>query len=102
MRLRKKLALVFLFAGSASASGQRLPSGVGEPEISLYARLLAMTDARQLDTALVGRALASRWRPLRAAGALAIGQVGAERGMAGAPMLRALLRDSDATVAGNA
>jgi cyclophilin family peptidyl-prolyl cis-trans isomerase/HEAT repeat protein len=102
MRLRNKLALVVLVAGSASANGQRLPSGVGEHEVNLYARLLAMTDTRQLDTAVVGRALASTWRPLRAAGALAIGQVGAERGLAGAPLLRALLKDSDATVAGNA
>ena len=103
MRLRKKLALVvLLFAGSASANGQRLPSGVGEFEVNLYARLLAMTDTRQLDTAIVGRALVSNWRPLRAAGALAIGQVGDERGITGAPLLRGLLKDSDAAVAGNA
>ena len=103
MRLRKKLALVVLsFVGSASANGQRLPSGVGEYEVNLYARLLAMTDTRQLDTAIVGRALASKWRPLRAAGALAIGQVGVERGSSGAPLLRGLLKDSDVTVAGNA
>jgi cyclophilin family peptidyl-prolyl cis-trans isomerase/HEAT repeat protein len=103
MRLRKKLAVaVVFFAGPASASAQRLPSGVGEYEVNLSARLLAMTDTRQLDTALVGRALASKWRPLRTAGALAIGQIGAERGLSGAPLLRALLKDADAAVAGNA
>ena len=103
MRLRKKLALaVLLFACSASASGQRLPSGVGEYEVNLWGRLLAMTDTRQLDTAVVGRALASKWRPLRAAAALAIGQIGAERGLSGASLLRALLKDSDAAVGANA
>ena len=103
MRLRKKLALaVLVCAASASAHAQRLPSGVGEHEVDLWARLLAMTDTRQLDTAVVGRALASKWRPLRAAGALAIGQIGAERGASGAPLLRALLKDADASVAGNA
>src|SRR5712671_1928352 len=103
MRLRKMLALIVaLFVGSMSANGQRLPSGVGEYEVNLYARLLAMTDTRQLDTAIVSRALLSKWRPLRAAGALAIGQIGAERGIPGAPLLRGLLKESDAAVAGNA
>lgn len=102
MRFRKQLGLaVLLFAASAPANGQRYPSGIGEQEVNIYARLLAMTDTRQLDTALVSRALSSKWMPLRAAAALAIGQVGAERGMSGAPRLRALLADSDPTVAAN-
>lgn len=61
-----------------------------------------MTDTRQLDTALVNRLLASSSRPLRAAAALAIGQIGAEQGAAGAPILRRLLNDPDATVAAKA
>ncbi|MDQ6829105.1 MAG: hypothetical protein M3081_09600, partial [Gemmatimonadota bacterium] len=61
MLLRKQLAIIaILFAASTRAAGQRLPAGIGEPEVSLYARVLAMTDTRQLDTALVGRALASK------------------------------------------
>lgn len=93
-------ALTFVF--SSPGAGQRLPAGVGAADVNLYARLLAMTDTRQLDTALVSRALSSSWTPLRAAASLAIGQVGAERGLAGAPRLRALLSDSDPGVAGNA
>jgi len=103
MRFRKQLALAGLvFGASTAANGQRLPPGVGVEEVNLYARLLAMTDTRQLDTVLVGRALASKWQPLRAAATLAIGQIGAEPGLSGAGRLRALLKDSDVTVAGNA
>ena len=103
MRLRKLVGLgVVLLAGTATASAQRLPSGVGAPEVNLYARLLAMTDTRQLDTALVARALSSSWTPLKAAAALSIGQVGPERGLAGAARLRGLLADSEPTVAANA
>ena len=103
MRFRNQLALAGLLLGaSTAANGQRLPPGVGVDEVSLYGRLLAMTDARQLDTALVARALASKWRPLRAAATLAIGQIGAEPGLPGSARLRALLKDSDVTVAGNA
>jgi cyclophilin family peptidyl-prolyl cis-trans isomerase/HEAT repeat protein len=103
MLFRKQLALAaLLLLASVPANGQRLPTGVGEREVNLYARLLAMTDTRQLDTALVARALSSNWRPLRAAATLAIGQVGAEHGMSGAARLRVLLADPDVTVAGDA
>ena len=102
MRFRNQLPLaVLLLAASTVASGQRLPSGAGAEEVILYARLLAMTDTRQLDTALVARALSSRWQPLRAAATLAIGQIG-EPGLPGVARLRALLKDSDVNVAGNA
>ncbi|MDP9202899.1 MAG: hypothetical protein M3P26_13350, partial [Gemmatimonadota bacterium] len=71
MRFRKQLSLaVLLFAASVPANGQRLPPAIGEREVNLYARLLAMTDTRQLDTTLVARALSSKWRPLRAAATL--------------------------------
>jgi HEAT repeat protein len=103
MRFLKQLALaVLLFGASTAVNGQRLPPGARTEEVSLYARLLAMTDTRHLDTALVARALSSKWQPLRAAATLAIGQIGAEPGLPGAPRLRALLKDSDVTVAGNA
>ena len=102
MRLRKLLGFAVLVVGAtAPADGQR-QAGVGAQEVNLYARVLAMTDTRQLDTALVSRALSSTWTPLRAAATLAIGQVGPERGMAGAPRLRALLADPEPTVAANA
>ena len=103
MQLRKTFVITSLWVGvAATAGGQGLPPGIGASEVNLYARLLAMTDTRQLDFTLVDRALASKWRPMRAAAALAIGQVGAEPGMAGAPRLRVLLRDRDLTVAANA
>jgi cyclophilin family peptidyl-prolyl cis-trans isomerase/HEAT repeat protein len=103
MQHRKTFVITSLWVGiAAMAGGQGLPPGIGASEVNLYARLLAMTDTRQLDFALVDRALASKWRPMRAAATLAIGQVGAEPGMAGARRLRVLLRDRDLTVAANA
>ena len=103
MRFRNQLALAVLLLGaSTAANAQRLPPGARAEDVSLYARLLAMADTRQLDTALVARALSSKWQPLRAAATLAIGQIGAEPGLPGAGRLRALLKDSDVTVAGNA
>jgi len=103
MRLRKHIAWFAGVAGAASgAHAQRLPPGIGGTEVNLYARLLSMTDTRQLDTMFVDGALSNRWRPLRAAAALAIGQIGPERGMLRAARLRALLTDRDSTVAANA
>ncbi|HMI49650.1 MAG TPA: HEAT repeat domain-containing protein, partial [Gemmatimonadaceae bacterium] len=102
MLLHNRFAITISLVGFAASANAQLPRGVGAPEVTMYSRLLAMTDTRQLDTALIDRALASTWRPMRAAAALAIGQVGAEPGMAGASRLRALLKDPDATVAANA
>ena len=90
------------FCAAPEARAQRLPPAIGQREVTLYARLLSMTDTRTLDMSLIERALGSKWRPLRAAGTLAIGQIGPERGLAGAPRLRALLKDKDFTVAANA
>src|SRR4051812_28862905 len=91
---------LFLFCGSAHA--QRAPAGANANDIAVYGRLLAMTDTRQLDTSLVTLALSSSWAPLRAAAALAVGQIGPERGLAGAARLRVLLTDKDPVVAANA
>jgi len=55
----KTLVGILMVALAARASAQRLPSSVGSEEINLYARLLAMTDTRQLDMSLVERALES-------------------------------------------
>ena len=88
-----------MLAATRPADAQRNTSR-RNPE--LYARLLAMTDSRTFDRALVDSALASSWAPVRAAAALAVGQVGASHGMAGAPLLRELLADRDQTVASNA
>src|SRR2546429_5414187 len=103
MQLRNTLVVALSAFGIAwSAFAQGLPRGVGARELDLYARLLAMTDTRRLDTALIDRALANKWQPLRAAATIAIGQIGSEHGLSGAPRLRALLSDHDVTVAGNA
>jgi cyclophilin family peptidyl-prolyl cis-trans isomerase/HEAT repeat protein len=103
MPLRKLLsaagALVVVATG-AGAQASNTPANAAA--ISLYARILAMTDTRQLDTVLVDRSLASAWRPLRAAATLAIGQVGRDVGLPGARRLRALLQDPDSSVAANA
>lgn len=85
-----------------SARAQKLPGGLNQKELAAYARLLAMTDTRTLDLPLVDRALAAKWRPLRAAAALAIGQVGAPAGTPGTARLRGLLSDRDGAVAANA
>ena len=61
-----------------------------------------MTDTRQLDTVLIDRLLRGGSPPIRAAAALAIGQVGRETGVAGVTRLRTLLRDKDPNVAAKA
>ncbi|MGH7605665.1 MAG: peptidylprolyl isomerase [Gemmatimonadaceae bacterium] len=103
MLLRKRfLVVASMSVATLSASAQKLPAGVYAQDVVLYARLLAMTDTRQLDTALVDRALATHWRTLRDAATLSIGQVGPDRGRAGVSLLRGLLSDRDTTVASNA
>jgi cyclophilin family peptidyl-prolyl cis-trans isomerase/HEAT repeat protein len=98
--LRIAVALVLLVPLS-TAAGQKLPGGLNQKELTAYARLLAMTDTRTLDLPLVERCLAAKWRPLRAAAALAVGQVGPTVGKPGAPLLRTLLVDRDVAVAAN-
>src|SRR5688572_21061769 len=103
MHLRKNcLALILCCSFVAKAGAQRQDARVADADVALYAQLMAMTDTRTLDLPLVERALARKWRPLRAAAALAIGQVGTEAGAVGAPRLRPLLGDSDPKVAANA
>jgi cyclophilin family peptidyl-prolyl cis-trans isomerase/HEAT repeat protein len=81
------------------AVAQRPATALGADDIRVWARLLAMTDARATDESAIAAALASRVSVVRAAGALAIGQV---RARALAPRLVALLTDPDTAVAANA
>ena len=102
--LRKLLALAIastMIVVSPMAHAQGASARTAE-DARLYARLMAMTDSRTFDPALVDSVLNSSWRPLRAAGALAIGQVGASHGKPGLPLLHALLTDKDAEIASNA
>jgi cyclophilin family peptidyl-prolyl cis-trans isomerase/HEAT repeat protein len=96
------LAVSFLCAVSHPLSSQSSQRNNSRRDSDLYARLLAMTDSRTFDRSLVDSALASKWAPLRAAAALAVGQIGSAHGIAGAPILRELLGDRDYTVASNA
>lgn len=89
---------VMVFAGGR-ASAQRAASG---GDLQIYARLMATTDSRTFSRSLIDSALGSRFAPLRAAAALAVGQVGSAHGLAGAPLLRELLADHDLSVAANA
>jgi cyclophilin family peptidyl-prolyl cis-trans isomerase/HEAT repeat protein len=102
MRFGKLLFAVAACAVTAVPAASQSPRTPSQQEMRLYARLLAMTDTRTYDAALLDSVFASSWSPLRSAGALAIGQVGAPRGLAGAARLRGLLRDADQTVASNA
>ena len=68
-------------------------------DVRTYARLLAMTDARAVDSGVIAAALGSTSSPMRAAGALAIGQL---RARAHLPRLLTLLSDPDTVVAANA
>lgn len=88
-------------AGVAGCATARLaPQGALSPaDVALYARVLAATDARRPDTAAIDAAVASANVAVRRAGALAVGQL---RLRAAAPMMRALLRDADSSVAARA
>jgi cyclophilin family peptidyl-prolyl cis-trans isomerase/HEAT repeat protein len=68
-------------------------------DVALYGRVLAATDARRPDTATIHAAIASANPAVRRAGALAVGQLHLR---AAAPIVRALLRDADTSVAARA
>lgn len=103
MQLRKIIGVTVALLGIAGSSAAQARSrGPSATDTRLYARLLAMADSRTFDRALVDSTLASPWQPLRAAGTLAVGQVGASHAIGGANILRALLNDRDLTVASNA
>jgi len=80
--------------GSAPA-----PSRGASIDVTAYARLLQMEDARRLDTALIRASLQSGRTAERAEAVLAVGRV---HGETMAPAVRALLADRDTAVAANA
>ncbi|MGE5727070.1 MAG: peptidylprolyl isomerase [Gemmatimonas sp.] len=94
------LALLTMLAACAS-SGTPSSTRAGSSPVNVvrYGRLLAMADARRVDTVLIEEILRSGSRPERAAAALAVGQV---HGAVLAPRLRALLTDADTAVASRA
>ena len=99
------LVAVAALLGGGSLHAQQAPpssaprSTLTADDVRTWARLLAMTDTRAIDEAVIASALASSSSPLRAAGALAIGQVKARAQL---PRLIGLLSDPDTSVAGNA
>ena len=98
------LAVLAGFAGPITARAQGGAPGttaaaLSAEDIRAWARLLAMADARAADAGVIAAALASTSSPLRAAGALAIGQVRARPQI---PRLLTLLGDPDTTVAASA
>jgi cyclophilin family peptidyl-prolyl cis-trans isomerase/HEAT repeat protein len=95
-RLALLLALVAC-AGAKRSTSTRV--GLSSVNVARYGQLLAMADARRVDTALIEGILRSGSRPERAAAALAAGQV---HGTVVAPTLRVLLTDPDTAVASNA
>lgn len=85
---------------AACATGRTPPVGaLGPAEVGAYARVLAAADSRHPDSAAIGAAAASAHPAVRRAGVLAAGQL---RLRSASPMLRALLRDADSSVAARA
>lgn len=93
-------ACVLASAACAGRAATLASAPLAEDDLTARARLLAMADARRVDTALIASSLDhGRASTVRAAAALAVGQVGAH---ALAPRLRLLLADGDTSVAANA
>jgi cyclophilin family peptidyl-prolyl cis-trans isomerase/HEAT repeat protein len=101
LRALSPLIGLALAAGAWSAAPAQRPANAAARNVALYARLLSMTDNRVYSAAAIDSALSSGWAPLRAATALAIGQL-AQRGTPAAATLRRLLGDPDVKVASNA
>jgi cyclophilin family peptidyl-prolyl cis-trans isomerase/HEAT repeat protein len=102
MPSRLLVSALLLAAAARVSSAQHTRTTLDRGDVKMYAELLAMTDTRQLDTSLIDGLLAAGAPAVRAAAALAIGQVGTEWAKTGAPRLRVLLRDKDRRVASNA
>ncbi len=95
-------AAAFIAVAGSVARAQGTAGVPTNSDVHLYARIMSMTDSRTFERKLVDSALAARWRPLRAAATLAVGQTGRANGVAGIPLLHSLLTDADANVASNA
>src|SRR3954466_3036363 len=102
MRLHSTVFCAVALSIAARAAAPQTATRGRASDRRTYAQLWVMTDTRESDTALVNHALASRWQGLRAAAALAIGQLGTEGGSIIAPRLGPLVTDSDTSVAANA
>ena len=93
------LGLAVAAATGCAPSRVAPTSALAPGDVALYARVLAATDARRADTATINAAVASANPAVRRAGALAVGQLHLHPA---APMVRALLRDADTSVAARA
>ena len=71
-------------------------------DVALYARVLKSADQRVLDSTLLGDALRSRNAEMRRVAVRTLSQVALRNRNGALPMLRALVRDRDVTVAGSA
>ena len=80
--------------GATGAGGAT--AALADSDVTRYAALLAMADARRPDIAALARAIASKSSPLRVEAVRAVGQMNV---VGLAPKLRVLLRDRDTTVA---
>jgi hypothetical protein len=102
MKARARAALLLTVTAAlnacagASQRGNAGVSMVNSADVTRDARLLQMSDLRQLDTTLVDELLDDRDSARRARAVLAIGQV---KGQARYPQLRRLLVDADTAVA---
>lgn len=83
-------------APSAPTVPLSAPSRLSQADVSLWARLLAASDSRRLDVQMLDSMLRASHPRLRAAGALAAGQVGVR---AFIPRLRERLGDADTAIA---
>ena len=93
-------ALALLGVACAGRSASVATAPLADDDLTVRARLLAMADARRVDSLLIEAALDhGRAGTVRAAATLAAGQVGARRF---APRLRLLLADGDTAVAASA
>lgn len=101
-RARRLIPLAFVatvISACASSGGLSARTASSQTDVSLDARLLAMTDQRLRDTVLVDEMMRASSTVQRSRAALAVGQV---QMRARYPLLRRLLLDADTAVAANA
>jgi cyclophilin family peptidyl-prolyl cis-trans isomerase len=98
-RTFRVLAVAAACALPARDALSQRPATLTPSQRDLYARVMAMADARTLDTSAVDQALVSGSAPLAAFAALSIGQIGAANAAARMPRLRLLLVDPRPRVA---
>ncbi|HEX2778043.1 MAG TPA: peptidylprolyl isomerase [Gemmatimonadaceae bacterium] len=98
--LRRALGAALAALSLGACAGRVTPAGpLSAGAVSQYARVLAIADARRPDSVVLYAAMRDGAPPVRAAAALAIGQVHLRTA---APALRPLLHDADTAVAARA